>query len=135
MGKAYYRFCIGAMAEHFGKAKETIDNEVNYIHSQLPIGTKIIETKRLLILDGLKVHYVAIFEHPILINDSEIKDLTEYKRDIGVNTETEDDNIEHKIYTFDKNNNLNYDDFINNPYKKEELEYEIHVDGVKEIRK
>jgi hypothetical protein len=137
MGKAYYRFktsiAMNMIDVGNGDSQSYIDREVNNIHGQLPPKTKLISVKKNIGEMTLAYSCVAIFEHPIFIDDSEIKDLTNYTRDFGINTGINSE--QQKCFTFNKSDHLNFDDFINKKEPKEEPEYEIHVDGVKEIRK
>lgn len=114
MGIAFYKFEISTvmnMQDSLTDSKSSLDKEVEKIHNQLPYGTKLVGIERDVLITSLMLKYVAIFEHPIFINDSEIKDLTEYKRDIGF--DSSDDPKECRIYAFDRSDRLNFDDFIN----------------------
>jgi hypothetical protein len=114
MGKAYYKFRVSSMEDALGGDVESIvQKECSKILTQLPSGTKQVKIETLPIVD-LSIHYIAVFEHPIFIEDSEIKDMKKYTRDIGINLEPKDG--QPSIYSFDKTDNLNFDEFINKKY-------------------
>ena len=114
MGRAFYKFKTSIamnMIDIDNDSQTYVDKYINNILSQLPHKTKLIGVEKNIAEMTLAYSCVAIFEHPIFIDDSEIKDLTEYKRDIGFNAD--DDPKEHKIYVFDRSDRLNFDEFIN----------------------
>ena len=137
MGKAFYRFKVsvaGSMIDGVSKDNLSSDKrECRRILTKLPRGTELISIEKDISQMTLAINCVAVFEHPIFIDDSEIKDIEERRRDFGIST---DENSTFKNYTFDRDESLNWDDFVNKEVpEKEEIEYEIHVDGIKEIRK
>jgi hypothetical protein len=117
MGKAYCKIKVSPAAMMVKNGENIVQRETSRILTQLPYGTKMVSIEKSLVRD-LHINYIVIFEHPVFIDDSEIKDITNYTRDFGVNPNPKDG--EQKVYNFNKTNNLNFDDFINKEYPKEE---------------
>jgi hypothetical protein len=114
MGQITYKFEISGVmcGNNKYRIKECIDRCVGYVMVQLPFDTKLISIEELGVYN-LSIPYIATFEHPGFVDGAEIKNTTQWKRDICI------DKQEEKIYAVDINDNFNWDDFLNKEYKDE----------------
>ena len=114
LGTAHYKFRIGYnLTEKTSDHKKILEREVERLLAMLPEGTTHISTEAMQLVN-LSMNYHMKFQNDIFMDDSEIKDISTYTREV---VRVEGENKNDKLVCINANNSFNFDDFIKTKYE------------------